>query len=100
MTTNSYENFIINKALKKNGQILQFAADHLKSDKDVVLEAVKQDGLIWKNHVSDLKGWHSVGASNYKISSIPQTFLIDKNGIIIDMGLRGTQLESRLKELL
>lgn len=62
-------------------------------------QAVKQDGLTW-THVSDLKFWQSAGAKTYKVQSIPQTFLIDKDGIIVAIGLRGGTLEQKVKELL
>lgn len=45
--------------------------------------AIKQDGLIWKNHVSDLRGWSSEGAAKYGIRFIPQTLLIDETGFVI-----------------
>ena len=61
--------------------------------------AIKQDGLLWPNHVSDLKGWQSEPAQLYMVRSIPQTFLVGKDGKIIAMGLRGAQLEQKLKEL-
>ena len=45
--------------------------------------AIKQDGLVWVNHVSDLKGWSSDGAAKYGIRSIPQTVLVDETGYVI-----------------
>jgi len=63
-------------------------------------QAIKQDNLKWDNHVSDLKGWQSEPAKIYGVRSIPQTYLIDKNGNIVAKNLRGHQLESKLKELL
>ncbi len=62
--------------------------------------AIAADGLIWPNHVSDLKGWSSAGAQIYKVNSIPQTYLIDADGKIIASGLRGQDLEQKLKEIL
>jgi thiol-disulfide isomerase/thioredoxin len=63
--------------------------------------AIAQDGLTWKYHVSDLGGWGSEGARIYGIQSIPQCVLVDGEGTIIGVGLRpeGVQqeLESRLK---
>jgi len=35
---------VVLEAVKQDGYSLEFAAEHLKSDKDVVLEAIKQDG--------------------------------------------------------
>lgn len=46
-------------------------------------QAIKQDGLIWPNHVSDLKGWSSAAAAKYGIRSIPQTVLIDETGYVL-----------------
>ena len=60
--------------------------------------AIQQDGLTW-THVSDLKGWKSSAAALYKVSSIPQTFLLDKKGRIVAKNLRGHQLESKLAEI-
>ena len=61
--------------------------------------AIKADGLQWL-HVSDLAGWSSSAAKLYSITSIPQTVLIDKEGKIIAKGLRGAQLEEKLRTLL
>ena len=63
-------------------------------------QAIKADNLLWPNHVSDLKGWQSEAAAKYKVSSIPATFLLDKDGKIIDQNLRGAQLEQKLQEIL
>lgn len=61
-------------------------------------QAIAADGLPWK-HVSDLKYWQSEAAQLYSVQAIPQTFLLDKKGVIIAKGLRGAQLESKLAEL-
>lgn len=61
--------------------------------------AIEKDQLVWENHVSDLKGWGSAGAKLYGVGSIPSTFLVDENGIIIAKNLRGSQLEQKLHEL-
>ncbi|HNE50606.1 MAG TPA: TlpA disulfide reductase family protein [Chitinophagales bacterium] len=46
-------------------------------------QAIQQDGLIWPNHVSDLRGWNSDGAAKYGVRSIPQTVLIDETGFVL-----------------
>lgn len=61
--------------------------------------AIEQDGLIWDNHVSDLKFWNSEAAKTYNINSIPATFLIDEDGIILARNLRGGALENTLKKM-
>jgi thiol-disulfide isomerase/thioredoxin len=63
--------------------------------------AIKKDGLVWNNHVSDLGGWKSAVVPIYEIESIPFPVLIDQEGKIAAMGesLRGDGLESELKKL-
>lgn len=51
--------------------------------------AIKKDGLFWEHHVSDLKGWSSEAAGLYNVSSIPTSFLVDEDGIILAKNLRG-----------
>jgi peroxiredoxin len=62
-------------------------------------KAIKQDGLIWDTHVSDLKFWSSQAARTYNINSIPATFLIDENGVILARNLRGGALERALEKM-
>lgn len=62
--------------------------------------AIQQDGLVWENHVSDLKGWQNSAAQQYKVTSIPRTFLLDKDGKVVASNLRGPDLEVKIKEIL
>lgn len=59
-------------------------------------EAIRADGLNWQ-HVWDQGG---AVATNYAVSSIPATFLLDKDGKILAKNLRGDALEAKLKEVL
>jgi len=72
----------------------------LDQDGEKWKQAIAKDNLKWSNHVSDLKGWSSSGASLYGVRSIPATFLLDKTGKIIAKNLRGEQLDEALKKLL
>ena len=92
--------FVVNLYNKFKNEGFDIYSVSLDNDKNKWINAIQQDGLIWKNHVSDLNGWQSAGAAKYMVRSIPQTFLIDKNGTIIDIGLRGEALENKLNELL
>jgi len=47
-----------------------------------------------------LGGWQSKPAAAYNVKSIPQTFLLDKEGKIVAKNLRGAALEKKLEELL
>jgi thiol-disulfide isomerase/thioredoxin len=64
------------------------------------VEAINSDGLIWKNHVSDLKGWDAEATYTYKISYIPFNLLIDGEGIIIAKELHGNALTNTLDSLI
>jgi thiol-disulfide isomerase/thioredoxin len=70
----------------------------LDQDRDAWLKAIEKDQLVWK-HVSDLKYWSSAGAQAYQVNSIPQTFLLDKEGRILAKGLRGAALDQYLAQL-
>ena len=72
----------------------------LDQNKDQWTNAIKQDNLIWKNHVSELSGWKSSAGAKYGVTSIPKTFLIDREGTLIGFNLRAEQLENKLKEIL
>ena len=85
------------KYKNKNFTIFSISLDQ---DKNKWIDAINQDKLSWPNHVSELSGWRSTSATKYGVSSIPKTFLIDKNGIIIGYDLRGEALENKLSELL
>lgn len=63
-------------------------------------QAIKDDKLTWKNHVSELRSWSSAVAALYGVNSIPKTFLLDRKGIIRYQNLRGEQLEKAIETLL
>jgi thiol-disulfide isomerase/thioredoxin len=52
----------------------------------------------WKWHVSDLKRWQSEAAAVYGVNSIPMSFLIDENGVIVAKNLRGFELHRKIDQ--
>ena len=68
----------------------------LDSSVDRWEEAIKKDGLKWGYHVSDLKKWDNEAAAMYGVSSIPMSFLIDADGIIVGKNLRGIELHRQI----
>lgn len=72
----------------------------LDTNKEAWLTAIQKDGLVWPNHVSDLKGWSTEPAKEYSVRGIPMTYLIDKNGYVVATNLRGEALHIKLAELL
>ena len=88
---------LYNKYKSKKFTVYSVSMD---KDKQKWLDAIKQDQLSWKNHVSELQGWNSTAGAKYGVSSIPSTFLINKKGEICGYNLRGEQLERKIIELL
>ena len=70
----------------------------LDREKTSWVKAIEADGMEWK-HASDLGMWESAVVPLYKIDAIPMTFLLDKNGKVIDKNLRGKKLDKKLEEL-
>lgn len=62
-------------------------------------EAIEVDKLVWTNHVCDLKGWKNKAAQLYGVKSIPASYLIDGEGKIVGVNLRGDALKAKLKNL-
>jgi peroxiredoxin len=89
---------VYNRYASKGFDVFSVSLDENKSAWEA---AIKKDGLVWNNHVSDLGGWKSAVVPTYEIESIPFPVLIDKEGKIVAMGesLRGEGLESELKKL-
>ncbi len=84
-------------AYKKKG--FEIYSVSLDEEKEKWVKAIEKDGLTWI-HVSDLGGWQSSVCSQFNISSIPFTILVSKDGKIIAEGLRGKELEDKVKEIL
>lgn len=81
---------------KKGFEILGVSLDR---DHAAWVKAIHDDGLPWK-HASDLGFWNNAAAQEYGVGSIPYTVLIDKDGKILEKGLRGDELEAKLAALL
>ena len=85
-----------NKYNKDGFEVFSVSLDKAK---DAWLQAIEADGLLWPNHVSDLKWWESEAAKTYNVHSIPFTVLVDKEGKILGHNLRGAMLEDKLKAI-
>ena len=75
-------------------------AEYVEQQKQRWEDAIEKDNLKWDYHVSDLKKWECAPARTYGVSSIPRTFMIDKEGRIAAMNLRGEAIEETLLKLL
>ncbi len=68
----------------------------LDVSRDSWLRAIAEDGLVWKNHVSDLRGWNSDAAQKFGIRSIPASILIDQDGKILGKNLSPQEIRDVL----
>lgn len=83
------------KYKSKNFTVLGVSLDRAK---EPWIQAIAQDGLSW-TQVSDLKFWSNEAAKLYRITAIPQNFLVGPDGTIIAKNLRGGELLAKLEEL-
>jgi peroxiredoxin len=82
---------------RKGFQIFQVSLDKTK---DAWVNGIKDDQLDKWIHVSDIQYWNSAAVKLYNIESIPSNFLLDREGRIIAVNLRGDALEAKLAEIL
>lgn len=88
------------KSKFKNAKGFKIYSVSLDKNKDAWTNAIDQDKLNWKEHVSDLKYWSSEGAKIYEVRGIPTNFLIDADGKIIQRNLKGIALHKQLDNLI
>lgn len=80
----------------KNFTVLGVSLD---KDKAAWLNAIRKDSLSWQQ-VSDLNQWSSAVVDKYEIEAIPFNVLIDTEGKIVAVDLRGDRLQKKLSEVL
>ena len=85
-----------NKFHDKGFEVMGVSFDQKK---EAWVKAIGQLKMPWLQ-ISDLKGWECAAAPIYKIDGIPDNILIDPQGKIIDRGLRGKALHTRLEKLM
>lgn len=85
---------LYNTFKNKNFTILSVSMDE---DPVKWKEAIQRDGLVWKTHVSDLRGWNSGMPQLYGFDGIPFTVLVNPEGKIIAKGLRGAALFQKIE---
>ena len=81
-----------------NGKGFTIYSVSLDSKREHWLKAIENDKLSWPNNVSDLKGWRSAPAKDYGVRMITSSFLVNGEGVIIEVNLRGDKLEDALKK--
>jgi thiol-disulfide isomerase/thioredoxin len=84
------------KHSKDNFVIIGVSLDRDREDLDAYL---KREAIGWPQYF-DGGGWDNKISRLYNVSGIPYTVLLDQNGEIRGVGLRGAQLEKKVTELL
>lgn len=87
-----------NKYHNKGLEIIGISLDKA-NQKNRWIRAIAQDRLTWQ-HLSNLQGWNEPIAALYGVRSIPATFILDKDGVILAKNLRGLALENKIATLL
>lgn len=89
---------VYNKYHDKGLNIISVSLDR-PGQKDRWIKAIEKDQMDWF-HVSNLQFWQDPIPRSYGVRSIPATFLLDKNGVIIAKNLRGKALQDKMAQLL
>lgn len=79
---------------------LRYYSISLDKEKQAWVNAIQSDRLVWRDHVSDLKGWNSEVARYFNITGIPANIIVDEHGKILSMNLRGAELERFVQQYL
>ncbi|MDQ7917792.1 TlpA disulfide reductase family protein [Mesonia sp. MT50] len=87
---------VYKKYHEKGLNILSVSLDKEKSE---WMDAIKKFGMNW-DHVSILNGWDDPAVRLYQVSSIPMNYLLDEDGKVIEVKLKGADLEKKMQELL
>lgn len=72
----------------------------IESNPEQWQRAILRDGMVWKYHASDFKTFDGGIAQQYNIKSIPATFLINRDGQIIGVGLDPDDMDKKLSKAL
>ena len=87
---------LYNECKGKNFEIVGVSLDQKR---DAWLNAVEKNKMKWIQ-VSDLKSWATLPVKLCNVSAVPYTVLIDPQGKVIALNLRGEELINKVKEVL
>ncbi len=62
--------------------------------------AIQQDGVLWPYHAMEPQSFSGNVARMFNVKSIPTTFLLDPDGVIIGTNLSPEQIEKKLSDQL
>ncbi len=83
---------------KYHGKGFEIVGVSFDQKKEAWVNSIQKLGMKWPQ-ISDLKGWKCAAAEVYGVSSIPSNILVDPDGTIVAMDLRGDEVGAKLKEI-
>ena len=81
------------------GKDFEILGVSLDTKKKGWLGAIKKNGMKWPQ-VCDFEAWGTVPVKMCNVTAVPYTVLVDPNGKVVALGLRGEQLIAKIKEIL
>jgi len=84
---------------KYHGRGFEIIGVSLDDDRQKVVNYIKNNGMTWPQYY-DGQGWGNKLAVKYGVESIPATYLLNGNGVIIGTDLRGDDLSQAVAEAL
>ena len=81
------------------GKNFEIVGVSLDQKRDAWLNAVEKNKMKWIQ-VSDLTSWATLPVKLCNVSAVPYTVLIDPQGKVIALNLRGEELINKVKEVL
>lgn len=85
-----------NTLLSANIDFIGISVDESHDD---LAKAIEKDKITWQQ-LTNFKGFNDPVIKDYGITGVPRNFLIDPNGKIIAMDLRGSDLSPKIKALI
>lgn len=90
--------YLLNAYQDKNNENLFFLGISVDDNKKDLEKAIQNDKITWQQ-LATFKGFNQPIMHDFGIRGVPRNFLIDPNGKIIAMDLRGPDLLKKLKEV-
>lgn len=83
---------------KFGGHDFEMVSISLDQDTGLWKRRIVQQNLLWKNHITDSKGWESAQLKAFSVHAIPANYLVDHTGKIIASDVEGVELEKILEK--
>lgn len=84
---------------EKHASGLEIIGVSLDKDEESVKTAIEEQGILWPV-ISDHNFWQNAVARKWGIRSLPATYLLDRQGLIRHVNLRGEKLAEAARKLL